>query len=120
MALLGEPDTRTPAVEQAADGLFVSTWTWAAKGLVLVMAAESATGPQTVSSITAAAPSDLRTGEGIGIGSDESDVMTAYDAQINTEESGEGSFVVGSVYGGMIFEMANGKVLSIFIGAAAE
>lgn len=118
--LLGEPDNRTTPVEQAADGMFVSTWTWAAKGLVLVMAAESSDRTGSVSAITASAPSTLTTAEGIGIGSDESDVLTAYETLIDTEMSGEGSFVVGSIYGGMILEIASGKVLSIFIGAAAE
>ena len=120
ITLLGEPYSRSDRVEQAADGTFVSTWTYAPRGVTLVMGSESADGAATIVSITAIAPSVLKTAEGIGIGSDEAAVQTAYEEQINTEESGEGSFVVGSLYGGMVLEMANGKVLSIFIGAAAE
>lgn len=118
--LLGEPDSRTAPVEQAADAMFVSTWTWAAKGLVLVMAAESSDRTGSLSAITANAPSTLTTAEGIGIGSDESDVLTAYETLIDTEISGEGSLVVGSIYDGMILEFVSGKVFSIFVGAAAE
>ena len=120
MTLLGEPDSRSDRVEQGADAMFVSTWTYAPRGVTLVMGSESADGPATIVAITAIAPSVLKTAEGIGIGSDEAAVQTAYEEQINTEESGEGSFVIGSLYGGMVLEMANGTVLSIFIGAAAE
>ena len=120
ITLLGEPDSRSDRVEQGADAMFVSTWTYAPRGVTLVMGSESADGAATIVAITAIAPSVLKTAEGIGIGSDEAAVQTAYEEQINTEESGEGSFVIGSLYGGMVLEMANGKVLSIFIGAAAE
>ena len=120
ITLLGEPDSRSDRVEQGADAMFVSTWTYAPRGVTLVMGSESADGAATIVAITAIAPSVLKTAEGIGIGSDEAAVQTAYEEQINTEESGEGSFVIGSLYGGMVLEMANGTVLSIFIGAAAE
>ena len=48
-------------------------------------------------------------------------MLKAYAAEINREESDlPETVVVGSIYGGVVFTMKNGKVVSIFIGAAAE
>jgi len=39
----------------------------------------------------------------------------------NREDSARtGSFVAGSIYGGIIFDFQKGKVSQIFLGAAAE
>jgi hypothetical protein len=47
-------------------------------------------------------------------------VRKAYAAFADGESSSEGSFVVGSIYGGIIFSFEKGKVSGIFFGAAAE
>jgi hypothetical protein len=47
--------------------------------------------------------------------------MKAYKRDYNKEESTPGSsFVAGSTYGGISFEIKNGKVSQIFLGAASE
>ena len=119
-SLLGAPDSKSDVVEEAATGLSVSTWTWADKGISLVMAASGPDQAPTVDRITVTAPSTLRTAEGIGVGATEAAVTAAYGPAINKEESSTGSIVVGSVFGGMIFTIERGTVSSIFIGAAAE
>ena len=70
---------------------------------------------------TVPAPSTLKTLRGIGIGSAEKDVTSAYGELRDDEMSVAGeSFVAGSVYGGVIFDFRDGKVSRIFLGAAAE
>ena len=47
--------------------------------------------------------------------------MKAYKRDRNEEESTPGSsFIAGSIYGGVIFQIENGKVSQIFLGAAGE
>lgn len=48
-------------------------------------------------------------------------VRKAYKREWNREESRQsGSFVVGSIYGGLLFDFQDGKVSQIFLGVAAE
>jgi hypothetical protein len=78
-------------------------------------------GAKTVWSITADRKCELATARGVRLGSSEAEVKIAYGREFNAEESRAGeTFVAGSVYGGVIFEVEKGKVVGIFIGAAAE
>lgn len=71
--------------------------------------------------ITAGARCKLATTRGIKIGSTEAEVRKAYQDVENKEESEAGkSFVAGSIYGGVIFTLEKGRVVEIFMGAAAE
>jgi hypothetical protein len=48
-------------------------------------------------------------------------VTNAYSQHINKEDSAPDTcIVVGSIYGGLIFTFKEGKVNTVFIGAAAE
>lgn len=120
MKLLGPPARKGKVVEQGADGMFVQEWAWPKKGVTLQLAAESQRGPQKISAITIKAPSLLKTARGIGIGSPAAELIRAYGADRNSEESREDSFVVGTIYGGVLFALRDGKVSEIFVGAAAE
>lgn len=120
IALLGEPASRSEVIEEGATGEFVSTWSWPAKGVEAKMAASTATGPQVLRALTISAPSELATTEGVRIGTPEADVRKIYGDRINTEDSQDGSIVVGSIYGGLIVTIANGVVSELFVGAAAE
>lgn len=119
---LGEPDSRSKAQEWGADGLMHEDWAWKEKGLVINFASEKGnteTG-RTVFSITARAPSSLKTMAGIGVGNTNDEVREAYKKEINLEESGDDQIIIGSMYGGIIFTLKDKKVVSVFLGAAAE
>lgn len=112
---------RGPDKRWGADGMYHQRWEYAGCGIVLDMVSEKKGGPKTVGSVTAAAPCTLRTLRGVRIGSTEREVMDAYKASWNKEDSKQGeTFVAGSIYGGLVFSFKNGKVSTIFLGAAAE
>ena len=119
--LLGEPKSKGADVLMEATGEWVQEWAFPARGLTLMMGSTEKGGAKTVWSITADEKCELATERGVRIGSSEAEVKTAYGKVYSAEESRAGeTFVAGSVYGGVIFEFEKGKVVGIFIGAAAE
>jgi hypothetical protein len=122
LKLLGPPTKRGASVLQEADGNWVQKWHYPGKGIELMMSAGGKkSGAKTVFHIMASAPCTLATRKGIKIGTEESLVRKAYAAHVDRENEKEpGTLVVGSVYGGIIFNFTGGKVSSIFFGAAAE
>jgi hypothetical protein len=120
-ALIGKPEGKGRDVEWGATGEWVQEWRYPKQGLQLNMASETKGGAKGVLSITATAPCKLATKRGIKIGSSMADVNKAYQDVYDKEQSVPGkSFVAGSVYGGVIFTIKDGKVVGIFVGAAAE
>lgn len=120
-AALGEPESRGKEEEWAATGDHVQKWVYAARGLELQMASEKKGGAKSALMITAKAPSTLVTRKGAGIGTTEAEILKAYGAYEDKENSKRGAtFVVGSIYGGIIFTFEKGRVSEIFFGAAAE
>ena len=120
-AVLGEPESRGKEEEWAATGDHVQKWVFAGRGIELQMASMKKGGAKSVLMITAKAPSKLVTRKGAGIGSTEAEIIKAYGAYEDKENSKRGTtFVVGSIYGGIIFTFEKGKVSEIFFGAAAE
>lgn len=112
---------RGPEQLWGADGAYHQTWRCDACGLRLGMVSENRGAAKRIESITLVAPGTLATSRGIRIGSTEQAVKKAYRAEWNREESKQsGSFVAGSIYGGLLFEFQDGKVIQIFLGAAAE
>ena len=106
---------------EGATGEYVQVWKYPKCGVILKMNSERKGGPKTVAEITIASPSGLKTDGGIHIGSTESEVVKAYGRYRDTEGSVPGrTFVAGSIYDGMIFTLKNGRVVKIFLGAAAE
>jgi hypothetical protein len=122
LKLLGPPTKQSALVFQAADGNYVQDWHYPQKGINLQMSAGGKkSGAKTVASITASAPCTFATKKGIRIGDAEIAARKAYAAYGDRESGNEpGIFVVGSVYGGIIFNFTAGKVSKIFFGAAAE
>jgi hypothetical protein len=118
---LGEPSSKTQAIEWAADGLMHSDWEWTGKGLVLGMSYEKGKeAAATVFSIIARSPCDFKTRAGMGLGSTYADVQAAYSKDIDPEATDKTQITVGSVYGGIIFSFTNDKASKIFLGAEAE
>lgn len=107
---------------EAATGEYVQNWRMPACGLEFKMSAPRRKGPQTVAAITVTAPSKLATSRGIHIGSTEAEVQAAYGDVRDEEGMSEAgrNFVVGSIYGGLMFDFENGLVKDMFLGAAAE
>lgn len=121
LKLLGKPEKQSKTILQEADGMYVQTWSYPAKGLEFTMSAEKKAGPKTIASMTAFPPCSFSTKKGIKIGSPEAETRKAYASWADKESASEkGTFVAGSVYGGIIFNFAKGKVSRIFFGAAAE
>ncbi len=116
-AILGRPLQRSVAQVWEADGNFHQDWEY--KDLVLDMSGADSV-KLTVSGIYISTPCSLKTLRKIGIGSSYKEVKKAYLEFFNKEESNDSILVAGSVYGGIIFNFANGKVNRIFMGAAAE
>jgi hypothetical protein len=119
--LLGSPATRGKLVFQEADGNYVQDWHYPDKGIELLMSAgEKKSGAKTIANITASAPCTFTTRKGIKIGDAESAARKAYAEHVDRETSDPSTLVVGSIYGGIIFNFTKGKVSRIFFGAAAE
>ena len=109
-------------IYEGATGERVQTWKYPDCGIALKMASERKGGKKVVRSISLAAPGKLATARGIHIGSTEAEVIQAYgrykDQDGGTEKGKR--FVAGSIFDGMIFDFRGGKVVGIFLGAAAE
>jgi hypothetical protein len=107
---------------EGATGEYVATWTMPACGVALKMSGPKKGGPKTVAGVTVTAPSVLATGRGIRIGATEAAVTAAYGRYRDREGASRPgrTFVAGSIYDGLIFDFKNGKVVRIFLGAAAE
>jgi hypothetical protein len=116
--VLGKATTRTKVVEQAADGTFVTTWSWPKQGVEVGLSATARKGPFTVSSLSIAPPSTLKTAKGVGLGATADQIQQAYGAKDTHVQ--DDVVLVGSAYGGLFFTMKDGKVASIFIGVGAE
>ncbi|MHB8070059.1 MAG: hypothetical protein ACYDIC_19375 [Desulfobaccales bacterium] len=116
----GQP-ARGPEDLWGADGQYHQEWKYPAAGITLGMVSEKKGGPKSVERITITSPSTLRTQRGIGIGSSEAEVVKAYGRFRNAEDSKPGELLVaGSIFGGVLFQLQQGKVSGIFIGASAE
>ena len=112
---------RGPEELWGADGVYHQKWEYVGCGITLGMVSEKKGAPKSIDSITLVSPSILSTKRGIRIGSTEQEVMKAYKSQWNREDSNHfGSFVAGSIYGGIMFDFENDKVSRIFLGAVAE
>ncbi len=104
-----------------ADGAWHQDWVYKSCGLTLGLWRDHQKAAQTVFSLSIKSPSQLKTKRGIGIGSTAQAVLKAYAKEYNAEESQKNlTIVVGSIYGGVIFTLRQGKVTEIFMGAAAE
>lgn len=117
---LGKPLEKGEDTYWGAIGTYVQRWSYAEDGIELEMESDNEGEAKRVLMITIVAPCQMKTSKNIGIGEDIFVVDMAYKDNIDKESSNDTQIVVGSVYGGVIFNFENGYVTSIFIGAAAE
>lgn len=119
---LGEPDSKSPAVEWGADGLMHEDWTYNSKGMILNMsyAKGISDGTKYISSIRANEKCTFKTRANMGIGNSYTEVQEAYKRDIDASATDKEQITVGSIYGGIIFTFKNEKVATVFLGAAAE
>jgi len=115
------PPAKGKDVYEGATGEYVQSWKMPGCGLQLKMSGPRKGGNKTIAAITVTAPSDLATRRGIHIGSTEAEVLAAYGRYRDAEGTKPGkSFVAGSVFDGLMVAFKNGRVVEIFLGAAAE
>jgi len=117
---LGQPDEKSTEEFWGAIGTYVEKWNYNSKGITLQMDSENKGGNKKVLMITNSKLSQMKTVKMVRINSSRDFVLEKYGADINDEYSSENVIIVGSIYGGVIFELENDKVKTIFIGAKAE
>ena len=117
--LFGEPEEKTKPEIWEVDGEYRQDWKYPTKGIELTLKGEFDS-TRTVEMITIKKPCELKTKKQIGIGSEYEKVRIAYKDKIDKSASNTETLVVGSIYGGLIFNFEDKKVKSIFIGASAE
>lgn len=116
---MGMPEEKSDAKIWGADKMEHQYWYYPAKGIEIGMIKRD--GRQDVERIVIKNACEYKTQRGIKIGSREMDVQAAYKDAINPGDSRPGKRIVcGTVYGGIIFDLRNDAVSSIFIGAASE
>lgn len=113
------PDEKTEPKLWGADGFYHQTLKYNTLGFELGLSGEVAT-KMTIDRITINAPCSFKTNEGVGIGSSKADVEKAYKNQIDPSIESSEVILAGTIYGGLTFDIKDGKVASIFLGAGAE
>jgi hypothetical protein len=121
LEILGKPKTKSKTVFSEADGLYRQSWYYPKQGMVFQLAGENKTDKPKIASIRLTRPSKLETDRGIRIGDSYDEVVRAYGRHQDQENSVPFKrLVAGSIYGGLVFSFQNGRVVEIFLGAAAE
>ena len=121
LEILGNPQTKSKNVFSEADGLYRQSWYYPKQGIIFQMVMENKNDTPKVASIKLTLPSKLKTNRGIKIGDSYDKVVRLYGQYKDQENSVPFKrFVAGSIYGGLMFSFQNGRVVEIFLGAAAE
>lgn len=115
----GTPEVKSKWTVSPVDGFKHQNLEFKTKGIFVNLLLNDKN-KQEISAITITKPGTFKTLRNIDIGSPKSDVLKAYKNEINPEETNDNSLIAGSLYGGIIFEIAKGKVTKIFMGASAE
>ncbi len=126
----GRPKKKDKAIVWGADGLKHQIWRYPSRGVNLLMTKFELEHNECVIlnkkmcvfGAEIRTPSNFKTLRNVGIGSSYNDVVKAYKKEIDFKNGGAGddSLVVGTVYGGIIFNFTDKKVDFMFIGSYAE
>jgi len=117
---LGKPATKSKISMEGATGDFIQTWDYSAVGLEVGMKADSRKGAQKVAYLKANATCKLPMSWGLHIGSTRAELEKVYGSNFDEAFTNEETFTAGSIYWGVSYELVDGKVASIFMGAGAE
>lgn len=126
--LLGQPESVTPETLNEAFGLYFTDYMYQGGRMVVTLSTETPGGPKTVVVARAEAGANVSTFGGIMMGDGLNELRTVYAEYEDREESpvpnsptnDSYNYVVGSIYGGVIFQVTNGKVDHMILGAGAE
>lgn len=118
-SMLGKPDKESKPTDEGATGLTIKEQTFK-QGLVVTLAREKKATVWRVERFLVTPPCSWKTPQGIGLGASEQEVRKVYSQLLDAENQTPKQLVVGTIYDGVIFHLKNGKVESIFVGAAAE
>lgn len=113
------PDEKTEPELWGADGFYHQTFKYNTLGFELGFSGEEVT-KMSIDRITINAPCSFKTNKGVAIGSSKADVEKAYKNQIDASIVDSENLIAGSIYGGLMFDIKDGKVASMFLGAGAE
>jgi hypothetical protein len=118
--LLGEPKDQSDLVEEGATGMYVTDWEWPATSITIRMSSAKLKGPYRVTSIQTSVPNELTTSRGATIGTPASELPALYLRNVDEGTNDDpNQYLVGSVYGGLLFTLKDGRLISIFLGAMA-
>ncbi len=117
--ILGNPAKLSKKQISQVDGAYHQTYYYTHLGIELGMVDDNEE-EQIVDMIFIQKPCKFKTSRNIAIGSSYSEVEQAYADYYVKEYSSPEEILAGSIYGGVIFKFEKGKVISIFVGAAAE
>ncbi len=120
IAKLGPPERKSEKWYQEYDGLFHQSWSYKSKGLSFELNAETEDGPMTMHLIDIFAPSELKTPEGVGVGTPEYFARETYEYRCDPNDSNHGRLVLGTIYFGTMIIFENSKVHKIYIGNIHE
>jgi len=115
----GEPNEISEPSFSDVDGQYYLSTDYPEKGILIVFLIKNDSIKE-VSTIEIKIPSELKTSRQIGIGSNYDEVRNAYKELFNPEFSDAETIIVGSIYGGIVFNLKDNKVERIYIGASAE
>lgn len=121
LKILGNPQKQSKNVFSEVDALYHQFWYYPKQGITFTMVAENEGDNPKVAAIKVTSPSRLTTDRGITIGDWYNKVVRVY-GQCRDQENSVlfKRLTAGSIYGGLIFSFRNGRVVEIFLGAAAE
>jgi hypothetical protein len=116
IAVLGAPKHKDKAEQEGATMDYVSEWSWPTASINMV--SDTGKPPWTARLISISKTSTLETTQHIHLGSTRADVEKAY--KRSDEDDGKpDQFLVGSVYGGLLFELKKDRVVTISMGPFA-
>lgn len=133
LTVLGAPTSKSRPSYEYATGLVIQSWNYPSEGLSLDISLDRASPVRTrfprgrapvakgtLESIAVQTPSTRTTSKGIQIGTEAGAAVRAYGKHLSREFGSPDRLVVGSVFGGLLLDIKDGRVSHMFLGAAAE
>ncbi len=116
---LGTPETKSEKKYWEADGEHHTNWNYTSKGLKIGFIGDDEQN-LVVDRITITAPCKLFSARGIQIGDSEEKIRKAYPIAIANNQKINNWIIAGTTHGGLMFEIENDKVKTMFLGVKVE